>query len=55
MNDPTFTEVGYIEVFDYDEANKEFNLRWKDDFNGFIDSRWKKGNDNKTWPGNRSL
>ena len=54
LDEPTFAEIGYIEVYDYDVANDRFNLRWKDDFNSFNDQRWTKG-ENKTWPGNRTI
>ena len=37
LDEPTFAEIGYIEVYDYDVANDKFNLRWKDDFNSFDD------------------
>jgi len=40
---PFFTSVEYVEVYDYNEENDEFNLYFKDEFNNFAQDRWKKG------------
>jgi len=40
---PFFTSLEYVEVYDYNEENDEFNLYFKDEFNYFAGDRWKKG------------
>ena len=47
---PTFTEFGYVEVWDYDSDKDDFVQRFRDDFNYFDDTKWVKAKD-KTWGG----
>jgi len=50
---PFNTEVEYVEIYNYDYGEDEFNLLFRDDFYTLDESRWGKGN-NKTWQGTGS-
>jgi len=53
-NPPFFTRLDYVEVYDYNLTNKEFNLRFRDDFDVLdTQQRWERGND-KHWEGKNS-
>ena len=53
-NPPFFTRLDYVEVYDYSLTNKEFNLRFRDDFDVLdTQQRWERGND-KHWEGKNS-
>lgn len=39
---PWYLLYDYVEVFTYDEADNEFHLHWRDDFNKFDAGRWHK-------------
>ena len=48
---PTYTQVDYVEVYSYNEADKSFNLEYRDDFNSLNDGvggMWGKA-DGNTW------
>ena len=37
---PYYTDVDYVEVYRYDEAEKEFKLNFRDDFTNMDPERW---------------
>ena len=39
---PWYLLYDYVEVFTYDEADNEFHLHWRDDFETFNSDRWHK-------------
>ena len=39
---PWYLLYDYVEVFTYDEADNEFHLHWRDDFDTFNSDRWHK-------------
>ena len=39
---PWYLLFDYVEVFTYDEANNEYHLHWRDDFETFNTDRWYK-------------
>jgi len=45
---PYFAQVDYVEVYNYDQANENFNLRFRDDFDTYDPERWGKA-DGLTW------
>lgn len=51
---PWYAKYDYVEVHDYDQEKKEFNLRWKDDFNTFDSHKW-YASDNWGFENNSSL
>ena len=46
---PTFSYFDYVEVYDYDEAEDEFSLNFRDEFMDFKPEIWGKSN-NVTYP-----
>lgn len=51
---PWYAKYDYVEVYDYDQNKKEFNLKWKDDFNTFDTKKW-YASDNWGFENNSSL
>merc|ERR1719510_721538 len=45
---PYYTDVDYVEVYRYDEAEREFKLNFRDDFTNMDPERWTVADD-KTW------
>jgi len=45
---PTQTDIDWVEVYNYDQANKEFKLNFRDDFDSYDSGRWNSAHD-KTW------
>jgi hypothetical protein len=45
---PTYTHIDYVEVYSYDEAEKSFDLEYRDDFNSLNYDMWNKAN-GQTW------
>ena len=39
---PWYLLFDYVEVFTYDEADNEYHLHWRDDFETFNTDRWYK-------------
>ena len=50
---PWYLMFDYVEVYNYDEKTKDFDLAWRDDFNFFDQSRWHKISG--TFDGNSSV
>ena len=44
VNIPITQYIDYVTVYDYNTETKEFSELWKDDFDSFNSTRWKKGN-----------
>jgi len=42
---PTYTHVDYVEVYNYNEADKSFELEFRDNFDTLYDHRWNIAND----------
>ena len=51
---PWYAKYDFVEVYDYDQDKKEFNLRWRDDFNTFDSKKW-YASDNWGFENNSSL
>merc|ERR1719510_2155891 len=45
---PYYTDIDYVEVYRYDEAEREFKLNFRDDFTNMDPERWTVADD-KTW------
>ena len=39
---PWYARYDFVETYTYDESMKQFNLKWRDDFDSFDESRWLK-------------
>ena len=51
---PWYAKYDFVEVYDYDQDKKEFNLKWRDDFNTFDSKKW-YASDNWGFENNSSL
>ena len=51
---PWYAKYDFVEVYDYDQNKKEFNLKWRDDFNTFDSKKW-YASDNWGFENNSSL
>ena len=51
---PWYAKYDFVEVYDYDQSSKQFNLRWRDDFNTWDTKKW-YASDNWGFDNNSSL
>ena len=51
---PWYAKYDFVEVYDYDQSSKKFNLRWRDDFNTWDTKKW-YASDNWGFDNNSSL
>jgi len=47
-NIPYYTDVDYVEVWNYDQTNDSFNLNFRDDFDYLDTTKWSSV-DSVTW------